>query len=81
MAVHYTRIISGDLFVHLPAETVLSLLRKDGLPVNSEEDVVVAISRWVCPNDGVDQQKLSLYILAILKAVRWCQTTLQSKNT
>ncbi|VDL97609.1 unnamed protein product [Schistocephalus solidus] len=71
---------SSDLFVRLPADTVLTLLQNDDLPVDSEEHVFAAISRWVCPNKIVDQERLEVHAPTILKEIRWCQTTVESRN-
>ncbi|BHF82836.1 hypothetical protein SprV_0802597500 [Sparganum proliferum] len=61
MQAQFTSFVSTDLFVRLPADTVLTLLRNDNLSVDSEEDVFQAISSWVaagdkeCDNERVEQ--------------------------
>nr|VZI38052.1 unnamed protein product [Spirometra erinaceieuropaei] len=81
MQAQFTSFISSDLFVRLPADTVLTLLQNDNLPVDSEEDVFEAISSWV--GAGVkecDNERLRLHAPEMLKEVRWCQTTVEFRN-
>nr|VZI41138.1 unnamed protein product [Spirometra erinaceieuropaei] len=81
MQAQFMSFVSSDLFVRLPADTVLTLLQNDNLSVDSEEDVFEAISSWV--GAGVkecDNERLRLHAPEMLKEVRWCQTTLQFRN-
>ncbi|BHF85914.1 hypothetical protein SprV_1002909000 [Sparganum proliferum] len=81
MQAQFMNFVSTDLFVRLPADTVLTLLRNDHLSVDSEEDVFEAISSWVAAGDKeCDNQRLRLHAPEMLKEVRWCQTTLQFRN-
>ncbi|BHF85945.1 hypothetical protein SprV_1002912100 [Sparganum proliferum] len=81
MQEQFRSFVSTDLFVRLPADTVLTLLRNDHLSVDSEEDVFEAISSWVGAGDKeCDNQRLRLHAPEMLKEVRWCQTTLQFRN-
>ncbi|BHF63092.1 hypothetical protein SprV_0200608200 [Sparganum proliferum] len=81
MNAQFKSVVSSDLFVRLPADTVLTLLRNDSLSVDSEEDVFTAISSWVgSSGKEVDKERLKLDAPEMLKEVRWCQTTLQFRN-
>ncbi|BHF85686.1 hypothetical protein SprV_1002885800 [Sparganum proliferum] len=81
MQAQFMNFVSTDLFVRLPADTVLTLLRNDNLSVDSEEDVFEAISSWVAAGDKeCDNERLSLHAPEMLKEVRWCQTTLQFRS-
>ncbi|BHF73899.1 hypothetical protein SprV_0401698300 [Sparganum proliferum] len=81
MQAQFMNFVSTDLFLRLPADTVLTLLRNDHLSVDSEEDVFEAISSWVAAGDKeCDNQRLRLHAPEMLKEVRWCQTTLQFRS-
>nr|VZI38064.1 unnamed protein product [Spirometra erinaceieuropaei] len=81
MQKQFMNFVSTDLFVRLPADTVLTLLRNDNLSVDSEEAVFEAISSWVRAGDKVcDNQRLRLHAPEMLKEVRWCQTTPQFRS-
>nr|VZI46840.1 unnamed protein product [Spirometra erinaceieuropaei] len=81
MQEQFRSFVSSDLFVRLPADTVLTLLRNDNLPVDSEEAVFEAISSWVAAGDKeCDNERLRLHAPEMLKEVRWCQTTLQFRS-
>ncbi|BHF85593.1 hypothetical protein SprV_1002876200 [Sparganum proliferum] len=78
MQEQFRSLVYTDLFLRLPADTVLTLLRNDHLSVDSEEAVFEAISSWVRAGDKeCDNQRLRLHAPEMLKEVRWCQTTLQ----
>nr|VZI49068.1 unnamed protein product [Spirometra erinaceieuropaei] len=80
MATQFNSFVSSNLFVRLPADTVISLLRIDNLSVESEEQVFEAIASWVgaCTEDV--NERLKLHAPNMLKEVRWCQTTLQFRK-
>ncbi|BHF84972.1 hypothetical protein SprV_1002812700 [Sparganum proliferum] len=81
MQEQFTSFVSTDLFLRLPADTVLTLLRNDNLSVDSEEAVFEAISSWVGAGDKeCDNERLRLHAPEMLKEVRWCQTTLQFRS-
>nr|VZI48610.1 unnamed protein product [Spirometra erinaceieuropaei] len=81
MQAQFRSFVSSDLFIRLPADTVLALLRNDNLSVDSEEAVFEAISSWVGAGDkDCDNERLRLHAPEMLKEVRWCQTTLQFRN-
>nr|VZI43360.1 unnamed protein product [Spirometra erinaceieuropaei] len=81
MRAQFTNFVSTDLFIRLPADTVLTLLRNDNLSVDSEEAVFEAISSWVAAGDKeCDNERLRLHASEMLKEVRWCQTTLQFRS-
>ncbi|BHF82819.1 hypothetical protein SprV_0802595800 [Sparganum proliferum] len=81
MQEHFRSFVSTDLFLRLPADIVLTLLRNDHLSVDSEEAVFEAISSWVRAGDKeCDNQRLRLHAPEMLKEVRWCQTTVQSRS-
>ncbi|BHF85257.1 distal tubule morphoproteinsis [Sparganum proliferum] len=81
MKEQFMNFVSTDLFLRLPADTVLTLLRNDHLSVDSEEAVFEAISSWVRAGDKeCDNQRLRLHAPEMLKEVRWCQTTLQFRS-
>nr|VZI44886.1 unnamed protein product [Spirometra erinaceieuropaei] len=81
MQAQFRSIVSSDLFVRLPADTVLTLLQNDNLSVDSEEDVFEAISSWVAAGDKeCDNERLRLHAPEMLKEVRWCQTTVEFRN-
>ncbi|VDN23032.1 unnamed protein product [Dibothriocephalus latus] len=39
--------VASDVFLHLPSDTVLSLLRADDLQLENEESIYKAIGTWV----------------------------------
>nr|VZI50470.1 unnamed protein product [Spirometra erinaceieuropaei] len=80
METQFIRLISDDLFVRLPGDTVLSLFQSEDLSVDSEEQVFEAISRWVCPCGVVDEERLNTYAPNMLKEVQWHQTTAQFRE-
>nr|VZI41686.1 unnamed protein product [Spirometra erinaceieuropaei] len=81
MQAQFMSFVSSDLFVRLPADTVLTLLQNDNLSVDSEEDVFEAISSWVGAGDKeCDNERLRLHAPEMLKEVRWCQTTVEFRN-
>ncbi|BHF84958.1 hypothetical protein SprV_1002811300 [Sparganum proliferum] len=81
MQEQFTSFVSTDLFLRLPADTVLTLLQNDNLSVDSEEAVFEAISSWVAAGDKeCDNERLRLHAPEMLKEVRWCQTTLQFRS-
>ncbi|BHF85791.1 BTB And C-terminal Kelch [Sparganum proliferum] len=81
MQAQFMSFVSTDLFLRLPADTVLTLLRNDHLSVDSEEAVFEAISSWVGAGDKeCDNERLRLHAPELLKEVRWCQTTLQFRS-
>ncbi|BHF85847.1 hypothetical protein SprV_1002902000 [Sparganum proliferum] len=81
MQEQFMNFVSTDLFLRLPADTVLTLLRNDNLSVDSEEAVFEAISSWVAAGDKeCDNERLRLHAPEMLKEVRWCQTTLQFRS-
>ncbi|BHF82811.1 Kelch-like protein 12 [Sparganum proliferum] len=81
MQEQFRSLVYTDLFVRLPADTVLTLLRSDNLSVDSEEAVFEAISSWVRAGDKeCDNQRLRLHAPEMLKEVRWCQTTVQFRS-
>ncbi|BHF85072.1 hypothetical protein SprV_1002823000 [Sparganum proliferum] len=77
MQEQFMNFVSTDLFVCLPADTVLTLLRDDHLSVDSEEAVFEAISSWVGAGDN---ERLRLHAPEMLKEVRWCQTTVEFRS-
>nr|VZI29259.1 unnamed protein product [Spirometra erinaceieuropaei] len=81
MQAQFTNFVSTDLFIRLPADTVLTLLRNDNLSVDSEEAVFEAISSWVAAGDKeCDNERLRLHAPEMLKEVRWCQTTVEFRS-
>ncbi|BHF82096.1 Kelch-like protein 6 [Sparganum proliferum] len=81
MNAQFKSLVSSDLFVRLPADTVLTLLRNDNLPVDSEEDVFMAIASWACSDcKEANNERLIVHAPEMLKEVRWCQTNLQFRN-
>nr|VZI47834.1 unnamed protein product [Spirometra erinaceieuropaei] len=81
MQAQFRSFVSSDLFVRLPADTVLTLLRNDNLSVDSEEAVFEAISSWVAAGDKeCDNERLRLHAPEMLKEVRWCQTTVEFRS-
>ncbi|VDL96816.1 unnamed protein product [Schistocephalus solidus] len=80
MKVHFESFVYSDLFVHLPAETILKLLRSENLQIDCEEQIFGAISRWAISSNEVDEEKLMLQTPAMLKEVQWHQTTAQFRK-
>ncbi|BHF80261.1 BTB And C-terminal Kelch [Sparganum proliferum] len=82
MEEHFKDFVPTELFVRLPAETVLSLLRSDRLSVGSEEEVVAAIARWAGAGAGgqADDEKLKVHAPAMLKEVQWQLTTVEFRD-
>ncbi|BHF79653.1 BTB And C-terminal Kelch [Sparganum proliferum] len=82
MKEHFEEFVPTELFVRLPAETVLSLLRSDRLSVGSEEEVVAAIARWAgagaCGQAG--DERLKVHAPAMLKEVQWQLTTVECRD-
>ncbi|BHF76902.1 Kelch-like protein 18 [Sparganum proliferum] len=69
MKEQFEHFVRTDLFVSLPAETVYTLLRSDDLSVESEEQVIGAIARWVGAGGAADDEKLRVHAPAMLKEV------------
>ncbi|BHF76839.1 Kelch-like protein 18 [Sparganum proliferum] len=80
MKEQFEHFVQTDLFVSLPAETVLTLLRRDNLLVESEEQVIAAISRWVDAGGAADDEKLRVHAPAMLKEVQWQLTSVQCRS-
>ncbi|BHF85691.1 Kelch-like protein 12 [Sparganum proliferum] len=81
MQAQFMNFVSTDLFLRLPADTVLTLLRNDHLSVDSEEAVFEAISSWVRAGDKeCDNERLRLHAPEMLKEVRWCQTNVEFRS-
>nr|VZI49808.1 unnamed protein product [Spirometra erinaceieuropaei] len=82
MKEHFEEFVPTELFVRLPAETVLSLLRSDHLPVGSEEEVVAAIARWTGAGacGQADDEKLKVNAPAMLKEVQWHLTDVECRD-
>ncbi|VDM03091.1 unnamed protein product [Schistocephalus solidus] len=80
MRQHFEEFITTDLFLRLPANTVLTLLRSDDLSVGSEEQVIGAISHWVGSGDRADDEKLKVHAPAMFKEVQWQQMTLECRS-
>ncbi|KAL7053180.1 hypothetical protein AAHC03_025602 [Spirometra sp. Aus1] len=62
--------VASDLFIQLPADAVLSILRADDLIVDSEESVVRSIELWVSSTGEVEETRL-VHAEAMLREVRW----------
>nr|VZI01073.1 unnamed protein product [Spirometra erinaceieuropaei] len=83
MKAHFEDIVPTELFIRLPAGTMLSLLRSEDLSVASEEQVIAAIARWASAGDEAaadDDEKLRLHIPAMLKEVQWHLTSIQCRD-
>nr|VZI51270.1 unnamed protein product [Spirometra erinaceieuropaei] len=80
MKTHFESFVCSDLFVRLPADTVLALLRSEDLAIESEEEVFEAISRWVSPCVDGDREKLTLHAATMLRHVQWHRTTVQFRK-
>nr|VZI07146.1 unnamed protein product [Spirometra erinaceieuropaei] len=80
MKEQFEHFVPTDLFVRLPAETVLTLLRSEDLSVGSEEQVIAAIARWAGVGDGAGSKKLKVQVPAMLKEVQWHLTTAQCRD-
>uniref|UniRef100_A0A0X3Q4J2 Kelch-like protein 18 n=2 Tax=Schistocephalus solidus TaxID=70667 RepID=A0A0X3Q4J2_SCHSO len=68
----------SELFIHLPAANLLSLLRDDELHVAEEEDIVEAISRWISVKNNVNRR--SDLLPAIMKEIDWRRTKPQCRK-
>nr|VZI51428.1 unnamed protein product [Spirometra erinaceieuropaei] len=82
MKEHFDEFVPTELFVRLPAETVLSLLRSDHLSVRSEEEVVAAIARWTGAGacGQPDDERLKVHAPAMLKEVQWHLTDVECRD-
>ncbi|BHF80221.1 hypothetical protein SprV_0702334500 [Sparganum proliferum] len=82
MKEHFVEFVPTELFVRLPADTVLSVLRSDHLSVGSEEEVVAAIARWTGAGacGQADDEKLKVHAPEMLKEVQWQLTTARSRD-
>ncbi|BHF76832.1 hypothetical protein SprV_0501993100 [Sparganum proliferum] len=80
MKVQFEHFVQTDLFVSLPADTVLTLLRSDDISVESEEQVIAAIARWVGTGGAADDEKLRVHAPAMLKEVQWQLTSVQCRS-
>ncbi|VDM06119.1 unnamed protein product [Schistocephalus solidus] len=80
MRQHFEEFVATEQFLRMPANTVLNLLRSDALSVESEEQVIGAISRWVGSADRADEEKLKVHAPAMLKEVQWHQTTFECRS-
>nr|VZI48827.1 unnamed protein product [Spirometra erinaceieuropaei] len=82
MRAQFEDFVPTDLFVRLPAQTLLTVLQSDDLPVSSEEQVIAAISRWVdagaCLAD--DDERLQVHAPAMFREVQWHQTTAECRD-
>nr|VZI25126.1 unnamed protein product [Spirometra erinaceieuropaei] len=82
MKAHFEDLVPTDLFVRLPAQTLLTVLQSVDLSVSSEEQVIAAIARWVdagaCLAD--DDKRLQVYAPAMLREVQWHQTTVKCRD-
>ncbi|BHF70953.1 hypothetical protein SprV_0401400600 [Sparganum proliferum] len=82
MKAQFEDFVPTDLFVRLPAQTLLTVLQSEDLSVASEERVIAAISRWVdagaCLAD--DDKRLQVYAPAMLKEVQWHQTAVECRD-
>ncbi|BHF61682.1 regulation of translational initiation [Sparganum proliferum] len=82
MKAHFEDLVPTDLFVRLPAQTLLTVLQSEDLSVASEEQVISAIGRWV--NAGAcladDDERLQVHAPAMLKEVQWHQTTVECRD-
>ncbi|BHF77372.1 hypothetical protein SprV_0602047700 [Sparganum proliferum] len=66
MRAHFEDFVPTDLFVRLPAQTLLTVLQSEDLSVSSEEHVIAAISRWVDAGACLE--------------VQWHQTTVECRD-
>ncbi|BHF81425.1 protein homodimerization activity [Sparganum proliferum] len=83
MRAHFEDIVPTELFVRLPAGTVLGLLRSEDLSVASEEQVIAAVARWAGADDEAADdadEKLKLHTPAMLKEVQWHLTSIQCRD-
>nr|VZI42025.1 unnamed protein product [Spirometra erinaceieuropaei] len=82
MRAQFEDFVPTDLFVRLPAQTLLTVLQSEDLSVSSEEHVIEAIARWVdagaCLAD--DDERLQVHAPAMLKEVQWHQTTVECRD-
>nr|VZI12673.1 unnamed protein product [Spirometra erinaceieuropaei] len=80
MKAHFEDVVPTDLFVGLPAETLLTLLRSEDLSVGSEEQVIEAIARWVGSGGQENDEKLNVHAPTMLREVQWHLTTVQCRS-
>ncbi|VDL87399.1 unnamed protein product [Schistocephalus solidus] len=80
MRQRFEEFVATDLFLRIPADTVLTLLRSDDLSVESSEQVIGAISLWVGAGEKADNEKLKVHAPAMLKEVQWHQTTYECRS-
>ncbi|BHF83324.1 NudC domain-containing protein 3 [Sparganum proliferum] len=80
MKAHFEDLVPTDLFVSLPAETLLTLLKSGDLSVDSEEQVIGAIARWVGSGGQDDDEKLNVHAPSMLREVQWQLTTVQCRS-
>ncbi|BHF74292.1 BTB And C-terminal Kelch [Sparganum proliferum] len=81
MKAHFENFVPTEVFVRLPAETLLTVLRGSDLSVGSEEEVVDAIARWVGADAGLaDDKRLKVHAPTMLKEVQWHLTTVEYRN-
>ncbi|BHF70909.1 Kelch-like protein 21 [Sparganum proliferum] len=82
MRAQFEDFVPTDLFLRLPAQTLLTVLQSEDLSVASEERVIAAISRWVdagaCLAD--DDKRLQVYAPAMFKEVQWHQTAVECRD-
>ncbi|VDN16942.1 unnamed protein product [Dibothriocephalus latus] len=74
MKAFFEATVASGLFLQLPANVLLSMLRDGDLQVTNEEKVFDAIKRWVCPTGSVDESRI-VHAPDMLREVRWNQTT------
>ncbi|BHF81436.1 Kelch-like protein 21 [Sparganum proliferum] len=82
MKAHFEELVPTDLFVRLPAQTLLTVLQSEDLPVASEEQVIAAILRWVDAGACLahDDKRLHVHAPAMLREVQWHQTTVECRD-
>nr|VZI22824.1 unnamed protein product [Spirometra erinaceieuropaei] len=70
----YEETVATEVFLELPAEALLSLLRDDNLKVSSEEAVFQSLVRWVKPDCAYDKTRLQV-LPELLREIRWAETS------
>nr|VZI13143.1 unnamed protein product [Spirometra erinaceieuropaei] len=81
MKAHFEDFVPTELFVHLPAETLLTVLRGSELSVASEESIIAAIARWVDAGPGLaDDGRLEAHAPTMIKEVQWHQTSVECRD-
>nr|VZI04436.1 unnamed protein product [Spirometra erinaceieuropaei] len=82
MKEHFEDLVPSNLFVRLPAQTLITVLQSEDLSVSSEQQVIAAIGRWVDAGAGLadDDERLQVHAPAMLKEVQWHQTTMECRN-